>query len=356
MDLAIDARMLSCSGIGTVIKNLLQPLSSPPFKTTLISSVKSSSQPVRLNQAPIYSLQEQFSLPLSIPSCDLFWSPHYNIPLLPIRAKKRIVTIHDAYHLAHAHLLTAKEKLYAKIMFAQAVSRSDAVITDSEFSKSELCRFLSVPPEKIRVIYPGVDFKKFSKKKPVEEWKAVQRKYQLPSSFFLFVGNVKPHKNLRLLLQTYREKDVELPLVIVGKIDGLRGKDSSIDAIHHDTKLQGKVFLTGEVLDEEIPFFYQSAQGLLFPSLYEGFGLPPLEAMAAGCPVAVLSRASLPEVCGNSAYFFKDDCPDSVAEAMRDIVRDAPEWKEKGREQVMRFSWEKTAFSYREVFQEIYFR
>ncbi len=309
--------------------------------------------------APIYSLQEQFALPKLIPPCDLFWSPHYNVPILPIKAKKRIVTIHDAYHLRFKNSLGWKEKLYAQFMFRQALHRSDAVITDSQFSQQELSSLLSIPLDQIHVIYPGVDYERFSRKCGKEALDKIKQKYNLPDSFFLFVGNLKPHKNLQLILDAYEHFPIEIPLVILGKKSGLRHVDPALIRIEQTPKLKNRIYQTGEVLDDELPAFYQMAFALIFPSLYEGFGLPPLEAMASGCPTIVSHKASLPEVCSDASCFITSNDPYELAEAIRKIETDAVYrnlLKEKGKIQAQYFSWEKTASQYRKLFQEIYFR
>lgn len=343
MDLCIDARMIDSGGIGTILKKLIPSLSASPFRTTLLTT---ASQKVgKICKAPIYSIREQFSLPYSIPRCDLFWSPHYNIPLLPIRAKKRAVTIHDAYHLAFSHCLHFQEKLYARMMFQQAVFRSDLVFTVSLFSQKELCKYLSIPPSKIRVIYPGIDFDRFSREMPQN---AIRKKYSLPSSFFLFVGNVKPHKNLRLILEAYKHFSIEIPLVVVGKIKGLLTPDLSI--------LNSQCLHLEDVSDEELPAFYQMATALIFPSLYEGFGFPPLEAMAAGCPAIVSNRASIPEACGEAAYFIDPENFEELATAMIRIASDTSlreKFKQKGKIQARKFSWDRMAKEYVKIFQEV---
>lgn len=340
MDLCIDARMINSGGIGTILKKLIPSL---PFRTTLL--VSSPQKAGKLCKAPIYSIREQFSLPYSIPRCDLFWSPHYNIPLLPIRAKKRAVTIHDAYHLAFNPCLRLEEKLYARMMFHQAVHRSDLIFTVSLFSQKELCRYLSIPPSKIRVIYPGIDFDRFSREMPQD---AIREKYSLPPSFFLFVGNVKPHKNLRLIFEAYQHFSIEMPLVVIGKINGLLTPDLSI--------LNRQCIHLEEVSDEELPAFYQMATALIFPSLYEGFGFPPLEAMAAGCPAIVSNRASIPEACGKAAYFIDPENFEELATAMRLVASDVAlreKLKKKGKEQAHKFSWDRMAKEYAKAFREV---
>lgn len=365
MKLCIDARMVSCSGIGTVLKHLIPPLSSPPFSASMIvcSNVRKEEKSIADGSwiqcdAPIYSIQEQISLPRLIPECDIFWSPHYNVPLWPIRAKKRIATIHDAYHLAFKDSMGWKKKLYAEIMFRQAVFRSDGIITDSKFSQDELCRLLPLPKEKIQVIYPAVDFDRFSEKIPQEAKENIKKKYSLPSSFFLFVGNLKPHKNLRLILDAYEQSDIDIPLVVIGKKNGLLQLDPALQRIENSPKLNNRVFAIGEAPDEELPAFYQMAVSLVFPSLYEGFGLPPLEAMAASCPAIVSSRASIPEVCGSAACFIDGSNPEELAASMIQVAQDAAlrsSLIEKGQIQARKFSWETTASQYRKVFEEIHF-
>ncbi len=335
MKVCIDARMLQSSGIGTFLKNLIGPLSAEPFSTSLIQ-----------HSMPIYSIKEQYTLPFLISPCEVFWSPHYNIPLLPIRAKTRIVTIHDACHLALQNTLGWKERLYAKIMLSQAIARSDVVITDSYFSRTELCRFLSVSPNRIQVIYPGVNTTHFSQNFSESQKEDLRKKYSLPPSFFLFVGNIKPHKNLRLLADCYKRFSLPHPLVVIGKMSGLLNPDRTIDA--------SAIQYVGEVTDPELPLFYQLATALVFPSLYEGFGLPPLEAMAAGCPTIVSNRASLPEACGDAAYYIDPSNPDELVSAMREVGSNPivqAQLREKGLKQSLRFSWTVTAENYRNIFQ-----
>ena len=346
ISLCVDARMARSSGIGTCIRELVPFLNQPPFHVILLVDQKDQLWCKNIDQifcsSPIYSMQEQLVLPLKIPRCDLFWSPHYNIPLLPIKAKKRAVTIHDACHLYRAPYLSWPEKVYAKFVMKQAI-RSDIVITDSQFSKDELIRYLGCPKNEIHVIPIAVDHNRFQRIKN----STVNVKYNLPEKFVLFVGNQKPHKNLPALLKAFSE--IALPdfgLVIVGKRNGLRHSFGKAEA--------QRVYFLENVPDEDLPGLYSLATCLVLPSFYEGFGLPPLEAMSCGCPTIVSQTASLPEVCGDASLFIDPNRPEEIRDAILKVHND-PETQnrliQRGYERVKTFNWANTAQHYRELFE-----
>ncbi|WP_040305364.1 glycosyltransferase family 4 protein [Caminibacter mediatlanticus] len=343
----IDFRMHNASGIGTYIKNIV-PFLLSNFDITLLGKKKELHNYDWINKVEIiecssniYSIKEQFELFKKIPKCDVFWSPHYNIPVLPIKAKKRIVTIHDVYHLAFYDTLNLKQKLYAKFMINQAVSKSDIILTVSEFSKNEIIKYTNTKKE-IKVIYNAINFNKF--KVINNNLEKLKNKYSLPNEFILFVGNVKPHKNLKRLLLAI--KDLDINLVIVGKKDGFITGDESIKKLVTNANLKGKVYFTGYVKDEDIPVIYNLAKLFVFPSLYEGFGIPPLEAQACGCPVIVSNVASLPEVCGDSALYCNPYDVNDIKEKIEVLLNNEQlreELIQKGFENIKRFSWEKSA-------------
>jgi glycosyltransferase involved in cell wall biosynthesis len=358
MELCIDARMISSGGIGTVLKNLIPGLSQPPFNTTLILHPSSREREPWLKSyrwipcdTPIFSPWEQFILPKIIPRSDLFWSPHFNVPFLPIRAKKRIVTIHDAYHLAYARSFSFGKRLVAKWLFSIAASRSDHIITDSEFSRSELLKYLPISSDKLSVVYPGVDLSRFSL---FQE----QKQLNLPPSFFLFVSNLKPHKNLRLLMEVYRKFPIQTPLLVVGKEEGLIHADPVLKELRTNPLFRGKIIFMGEVRDQELPNLYRQATALVFPSYYEGFGLPPLEAMASSCLAIVSNRASLPEVCGDAALYFDPDSSEALAQVMT-MAEQEVSFRQpfiiKGAAHIQKFPWDIAVNRYRQIFQETCF-
>ncbi len=361
--LCVDARMLLSSGIGTYLRNLLPRIEHSDFKMRLIVNVDAvASLPwltrfdLIIANIPIYSIDEQLKLPLLIPRCEVFWSPHYNIPLLPIKAKERLVTVHDVNHIAFAKHLSLKERLYAKTVMKNAVRRSKKVITVSEFSKKEICTHLKTHAGKIEVILPGVDHKMFI---PREDGLSLQTKkhLQLPEKFFLFVGNVKPHKNLLGLLKGFLsviDSLEDVHLLIVGKRKDFLHADSASEVFAEHPKLRDKVRFLDYVEDEYLPSLYRLAIAAILPSFYEGFGLPAVEAMSSGCAVAVSNVASLPEVCSDAAVYFDPHRPEEIGQVMKQLAQRKEllaELKEKGLRRSKEFCWDKCAMAHSRVLE-----
>lgn len=355
IELCIDARMAYSSGIGTCIRQLAPYLSEPPFKTRLLVDREGQEWCKKFEQivfpASIYSLREQVLYRRKIPSCDLFWSPHYNVPLLPIRAKKRIATIHDACHLALSQFLSFPEKVYAKFVMGRALHGSDAAVTDSFFSQKELIRFLGRPRKDLEVIPVAVDRNRFQRIENKSILEEIKKKYRLPEKFLLFVGNLKPHKNLSGLVQAFQNLSLgkDWGLAIIGKRTGLRNGDKDREA--------ASILTLEDVPDADLPAIYSLAEVFVFPSFYEGFGLPPLEAMSCGCPAIVSHAASLPEVCGDAALYVNPEDPFSIGKAIQEAISNQSLRKnliEKGLERVKRFEWADTASRYRKLFEEVH--
>lgn len=358
--LTIDFRMHNASGIGTYIKNIV-PFLINKFEITLLGNSTEINQYNCANKvkivecnSKIYSIKEQFELFKKIPRCDVFWSPHYNIPLLPIKAKKRLVTIHDVFHLAFYDDLSFKQKLYAKAVINQAVSRSDKILTVSKFSVDEIKKYTNTK-QNIEIVYNAIDFDKFEVIDDKSKLDLIEDKYKLPSEFLLFVGNVKPHKNIKKLL--FALKDIDTNLVIVGKKDGFITGDDNISSLIKECNLDNRVFFTGYVDDEDIPVIYNLAKLFIFPSLYEGFGIPPLEAQACGCPVVCSNVASLPEVGGaDSVVYCNPYSVEDIKEKIEIVLNNKDlqnELRQKGFENIKRFSWEESAKKIIEVIERL---
>ncbi len=359
MKVCVDARMIRSSGIGTYLQNLL-PTFAQHFDLILIGNpdeIDISNCHVVASTIPIYSIAEQVYLPRLIPSCDVFWSPHYNIPLLPIRAKKRLVTIHDVFHLAFSDTLPLKQKLYAKLLLNRAVTISHQVVTVSEFSKAEIVKHTHASPSSIRVIHNGINHQLFRVMKDNNQLESVRQQYQLPTRFALFVGNVKPHKNLISLVKAFaaiRDKIPDLYLVIVGKKEGfITGAPELFEYIHQNKTLADRIIFTGFVATEDLPVIYNLADLFVFPSLYEGFGLPPLEAMACGCPVLVADKASMPEVCGIHIDYIDPLDITSLAVKITEMINLNHEQRQtlsdRGVQKAAAYTWEKSIAAHIEV-------
>jgi glycosyltransferase involved in cell wall biosynthesis len=353
--LYIDARMIDFSGIGVYLQNMLpRILEKECFNMTILGDRDQLSRFNWSNNlqiinatAPIYSIREQFQLISKIVDCDVFWSPHYNIPLL--YRGKLAVTVHDVCHLALPEFIKGiHKKLYAKIMSKSVMRKADAIVCISEFTREELLRFTgNRKPEKTHVVYNGVDKSWFGLKKSTSP-------HSKP--FFVYVGNVKPHKNLGRLLDAFvRIKDtIPHDMIVVGKKDGFISGDKSVLA--KAESLRERVCFTGHVEDDVLKQYVSHAEFLILPSLYEGFGLPPLEAMACECPVIISSIPSLMEVCGDAAYQVDPYDVDDIANGMHKIATEEKLRKfliGEASKRVTMFTWEKSAQQLLDILNEV---
>jgi len=358
MILTIDLRMIEASGIGTYLQNLI-PLIIHHYSKTSFNLLGDRQQlspyewthgkNIRIIEcrAPIYSIAEQIELYRKIPrNTTLFWSPHYTIPIL--YQGKLLVTVHDVCHLAMPEYLSGiHQRWYAKLMFKILIYKANAILTVSQFTKSELMKFTNCKDEKIHPIHIGIS----------QSWYDVKKQEKsLAKPFLLFVGNVKPHKNLVGLLKalTLLVDKVPHDLVIVGKKEGFINGDANVFELAKT--LGDRVNFTGYVDDNTLKQYFVHADGLVFPSLYEGFGLPPLEAMACGCPVLVSNVASMPEVCGNAAVYFDPYRSEDIAEQILNLLSNEKlrdELRQKGLVRAQQFTWEKCADNVIAVIEEV---
>lgn len=357
--------MILSSGIGTILQNFILNFSGE-FELSIIGNPKhllpfltdKTNYSIIESDLPIYSIKEQIKLPGLIPSCDIFWSPHYNIPLFPIKAKKRVVNINDVFHLAFKHTTTLSQKLYANLVINQAIIRSDRVITISKFSESEIKKHTFSKKNKFEIIYCGVDHNLFQKIDDSQKLEAAKRKYQLPPKYILCVGNVKPHKNLKVLmnaLSSLKDNLQDYEIVIVGKQQGfITGDPLLFKKIQEDPFLSAKTKFTGFVPNEDLPCIYNLASLFIFPSFYEGFGLPPLEAMACGCPVLVSHAASMPEICEDAARYFNPlNEEDMAAKILDALTTESNTYIAKGLNHSKKFTWQKYYSTQKSIFQNL---
>ncbi|MCD6594311.1 glycosyltransferase family 4 protein [bacterium] len=360
--IAIDARMLGASGIGTYIENLLGEFKkldhSLYFKligdAEKLNRLVGSSSRYEIIPAdfPIYSIAEQFKLPKLADGCDILHSPHHNVPIL--YKGKLLVTFQDALHWDHPEYIPNwRGKIYLKFI-SKKIRRADWIITSSQFTANRACEIFDFPSDKITVTPYGVNTHHFSRRSP-ESVRAILEKYGIHWGNYLFyIGNIKPHKNIENLIKAYelaRAKGVRANLVLAGKISGLRAK---VD-IEKFSSAPGVKYV-GEIPYSELPYFYSGARALVFVSLYEGFGLPPLEAMACGCPVLCSNTTSLPEVVGDSAILVNPENVEEIAKKIKIISLDLKIRKKivaKSKERIKLFKWEKTAEKTLEIYKKL---
>ena len=345
--LCIDLRWIDSSGVGVYIKGILpgivEKLSDISIvglgdRSRLQDFAWAKAANVRLVdcRAGRYSLSEQVQLPFAIPSdTDLFFSPYYTIPLL--YRGRLAVTVHDLSHRIVPEIVgNPRKRLYAQVMYRELRKRSSLILTVSNFSKSELLRLTKGPCEDhILPIHLGIS----------PEWyKASELPPLRNRPYFVCVGNIKPYKNLGRLVEAFLKvrNRVLQDLVIVGQSEGLITGESA-EFFERVRGAGERIHLTGFVSHQELLSWVGNAHALIMPSLYEGFGLPPVEAMAAAVPVAVARAASLPEVCGDAALYFDPLDVEDISAALLSMATDSPlssAMKSKGLARSRLFTWE----------------
>ena len=363
-DIVLDARMIHHSGIGTYLRGLLEGYRDQPFfhEHELTLAVRPSSgingkSGQLLFRSPIYSIREQVEYPFRMKACRLWHAPHYNIPLIKM-GSRLVVTIHDLIHwIFKSEFYSSAQAAYARLFFTRLAKCADKIIAVSEKTREDLMHYFQIPRERIRVIYEGVSENFFHVSDPARRRQFLSRQ-ELPDQFFLYVGLMKPHKNVNRLIRIYRklrsEGKLGTPLVMVGKKDKKypKGQELTQNLATGD----GIFYLPQIASQEELAFLYGSAKALVHPSLYEGFGLTCLEAMASGLPVAVSRVASLPEVTGDAGFYFDPYSDDSLSEALtqmdsNDGLRKA--LSQKGKDRARRFSWNRAAEETIQVYKEV---
>ena len=302
----IDARMLKMSGIGTYIQNLIKngcydyALGNRDELSEYFDEDK-----IIDYDSKIYGIKEQIKFPyLKIWKLnpDVLHVPHYNVPIF--YSGRMIVTIHDLTHIILPKILPSKfAYIYARIMIGIAAYKAKHIFTVSENTKSDIVKYYHINPKKITVIYNGVG-EEFVKKNQ-KEFSYLYTKYSIPKNkkVLMYVGNLKKHKNLENLLEAFAnlKSKEEYRLILVGKafknIDEIEEKEKKL-------KIKKYVIHTGAVSQKELIDFYNLADLFIFPSLYEGFGLPVLESLKCGTPVICSNTSSMPEVGGKFVSYF----------------------------------------------------
>ena len=311
-----------------------------------------------LADVPWYTLREQIQMPKIFASCglDLVHFPHFNVPVS--YKGKFVVTIHDLilfrYPTRKASTLSApayffKKKAYHRVI-NRAIKKSEKIIAVSEHTKKDILENFDIDPKKIIVTYEGAD----TIEKPLlENSETVLKKYGIMKPYILYVGNAYPHKNLDRLILAFKrvaKKHPGLSLVLAGKEDYFYKRLKKTVA---DNEVSNVVF-PDHIEEDHLPTVYREAKLYVFPSLYEGFGLPPLEAMARNIPVASSNASCLPEILGPAAYFFDPRGISETSEAIEKVLTDNDLRRrliEAGQQQVKKYNWQKMAKETLEIYE-----
>ena len=345
----IDARWLDTSGIGTYLTNILPGIIKQNsdidflllgYENRLnILFGEFQNTEVKHFYEPMYSISEQLKYLQIIPgNTDLYFATHFNIPVLS--KHKLMVTVYDLFHLANPHLVNSFIKsAYARLMFQIIRRRAKNIVTISEFSKTEFNRLVGAPASTIHAIPLGITFD------PKHVSGVESRLSSDHGPYILYVGNIKPHKNLNRLIEAFLQVKEQIPhkLVLVGKKEGFLSGDGDISKLvdrHSD-----RIILTGFVDSQKLNELYYCADVFVFPSLYEGFGFPPLEAMARQCPTLVSNAASIPEVCGDASIYFDPKNIEDLSQKLYQILSNYDirvKLIRKGLERINHFDWDKT--------------
>lgn len=293
------------------------------------------------------------SLNAKFPSVTLYHATEHLLPV--ISHARSVFTLHDtAYlHFPQYHLL--QNRLYLTLMMPRFIRRAEVIICVSEATHRDAVRFYNVPVEKLHVIPEGVE-PRFAPIFNLQMLQSLRAKYNLPARFILYVGTIEPRKNLSTLLKAYavlRQSQPEVKLVIAG------GKGWLYESFFSDLRtlgLEPHVKLVGYVPDEDLPALLNCAEVFAYPSVFEGFGLPPLEAMACGTPVIVSSASSLPEVVGDAGVLLPPLDVRAWVEAIRRVLNDAAfraELRARGLQRAAQFTWEKAAQATLNVYRHV---
>lgn len=363
--IGIDARKAQDFGIGTYVRGLIRALAAIDRENRYLlitgprgrEALRGLPENFHLVQqsAPVYSLREIYALALQLfrLRLDLYHSTHYVLPAYV--PGKVVVTIHDIIHLLYPEFLpSGLAFVYAQRMIRRSLSRGDGIIAVSQSTKADLMEYFGIGGEKIQVVYNGVD-EGFRRKLPPDELERWLRDLDLQRPYLLFVGNPKPHKNLDNVVKAYARARAlagfDAPLVCVG--DRGDGQEFKIRQRAEQLGIADRLRLLGHVAEEALPAIYQGASLFLFPTLYEGFGLPVVEAMASGVAVITSNTSALKEIAEGYAHLVDPLDVEGMARAIARSMSD-PEHRASlaklGAKRAEDFRWERAAKRTLEVY------
>lgn len=364
--IGIDARKIRDYGIGSYIRELLDAIGRRPEseRYRFLVYVGARDRPalpdlpehfsVALEESPGYSLAELtgFAWRIFRDRLDLFHATHYVLPPLP--KTRAVVTIHDIIHLLYPQFLPNRAAhLYARFMIRRALKRADRIITVSYNSRRDLTDYYGIPGSRTEVIYNGVSAR-FRPDIPEAEIRRVGESLGVTRPYLLFLGGEKPHKNVQNVVRAFaearRHADIPHALVLAGPLPKNPGR---LEALISALDLSEKIRRPGIVADVDLPGLFAGADALLYPTLYEGFGLPVVEAMACGVPVLTSGTSALQEIAGGYAYLVDPMDVDAIAQGIVALATDEKvraDYALLGRKRALDFSWDKAAERTLEVY------
>lgn len=374
MRIGIDGRELlrnQITGIGRFLSNFLKyaPEIKPDWEFILFMNQHNAGADVpicpNLKQMVIPEnwtfWWDQVKLPkyLRKEKIDIFFSPYYKAPIFS--PCPTVITIHDIApfvkcRATFSRLHYGHKRFALRIWSRFFARRATKNITVSNYSKKDIMNIFEISEEKIAVVYEGV--REEFKPKEKEDVEKVKERYGIRGKYIFYIGNFEPHKNVEGILRAYSKINYELQknckLVIGGKKDGNFKK---IKRLCLNLKIKKNAIFPGFIEDADLPALYSGAEIFLFPSFYEGFGLPPLEAMACGTPVISSNRTSLPEILGDAPILINPQNPDEIAKAIENILTNEnlqKELKKKGIKRAAQFSLEDMSKKILDIFESSY--
>lgn len=292
---------------------------------------------------------------------EVFWSPHFNFTSLSSRpaGPKRVITVHDLSFLRYPKYFSLRKNIWHRALgVIKTIKEADVIVAVSENTKLDIMELAGIPEERIKVIYSGNNVS--GETVSTDVCQEAKKKFGIGNRFILYVGNIEPRKNIaglikafNIIKETAEASNRNLELVLAGA-SGWKNKE--IYAAWTNSPYKDSIKFIGYVSRLEKEALYSSASVFAYPSFYEGFGFPPLEAMAFGLPVVCSNVSSLPEVVGKAAVLVNPFKPEEIAFGISEILKDdllRADLISKGRERARQFSWDKAAAEYLNVFKVI---
>jgi glycosyltransferase involved in cell wall biosynthesis len=286
-------------------------------------------------------LQAQGARYIKNDKIEVFFSPAHIIPLNLPKPVRIVLAVHDLVSILYPETMADYNRFVHNLFFKTSVKKAHHIITMSEYTKHSLIDYFNIDKERITEIYEGVGdtYRPYYK----AEIKEILARYKLTKPYILSVGTLEPRKNYLILLEAYKNLNIDYDLVIIGK-EGWKAK-AILEKIHR-LKLEDKVKILGYTTASDLPYLYNGAGLFVFPSVYEGFGLPLLEALACGVPTVCSNSSSLPEVGGDAVVYFDPNSAEELKIKIAQILNDnqlQKLLKEKSLIQAKKFNWDNTA-------------